>query len=166
MLVWCSRCGGRAVRGARVSELWRRRVWRFASCSLAERRRCRRSTLVCRFLSFWFGVCAALGSPVGSLLARPFFVSLVPPCWVRSSGRWVRRWAPRSCGRPSAASGFSGSWVCVSPSALPALRLSCFVWFLCPAVVARCGLVFRVWAFVSPAPPGAGATATRKEVTI
>ena len=123
-----------------------------------------------RFLSLWFRLCSALGAPLGSVLAAPFFRSCVPSCWVWVGsllrGRWVRRWASRSCGRPSASSGFVGRWVCLPASSLPALRLSCFVWAVAPAVVSRRGgFVFSVWAFVSPAPSsslapaGAGAAA-------
>ena len=117
----------------------------------------KKEAIMFRFLSMWFRLCRVLGSPLGSWLAAPFFRVSVPPCWVwvgrRLGGRWVRRWAPRSCGRGSWSSGFRGSWACVSPSALPSLRRSVFVWWLCPAVVSRWGgVVFRVWVFWSPAP--------------
>lgn len=51
-------------------------------------------------------------------------------------------------------SGVSGRWVCVSVSALSAVRLGWFVWAVRPAVVARrSGVVSFVWAWVSaPAP--------------
>ena len=117
--------------------------------------------LFVRFLSFWFRVCSACGScPLGRVLSVPFFRVSVPSCWVRvgcgRAARWSRRWPSRSCGRGSFASGFRGSWFCLPVSVLPALRLSAFVWAVCPAVVSRRGgVVFSVWAFVSPAPLGA-----------
>lgn len=116
------------------------------------------------FLSFWFRLCSWLGPGLGSLLAAPVFLSSVPPFWSWRgrllSGRWVRRWPPRSCGRGSCRSGFSGSWACVSPAVLRSLRLSAFVWWVCPAVVARrSGLVLRVWVFWSPLPPLAAVAA-------
>lgn len=139
------------------SSLWRSRVWRFPAGALRERRRprsrgCRRGAA----LSFWFRVCCFLGRGFGSLLAAPFFRRCVPPCWSwLSSGRWVRRWPAACCGLRRF--GFSGRWVCLSAAALPALRLRCFVWSVFPAVVSRRGgVVFSVWAFVSPAPEGAG----------
>lgn len=110
-----------------------------------------------RCLSLWFRVCSAFGAPVGSLLAFPFFRSVVPSFWSRRCGwraRWVRRWPP-ACWRPSAASGWCGRWVVAPASAVPALRrlpLSSplFPWFVCPAVVSRRGgVVFSVWLFVS-----------------
>lgn len=121
------------------------------------------SFVVSRFGSAWFSLCCLFGSSgLGRLLALPFFVVGRPRFWVWRSGsrfcrgRWVRRWPPRSCGRGSASSGFVGRWVCVAPAALAGLRLSAFVWWVCPAVVGRVsGSVFRVWVFVSPAPCGA-----------
>lgn len=110
------------------------------------------------FGSFWFAVCSGCGSGLGSFLAFPFFRVSFPSFWVpvrrvRASRRWVRRWPPRSCGRPSARSGFCGSWVVVPASSWRAVCSSCFVWWACPAVVGRVsGSVFLFWAFVSPAP--------------
>lgn len=44
-------------------------------------------------------------------------------------------------------------WRCVPVSALPAVRRSCFVWAVRPAVVRRrSGVVCFVWCWVSPAP--------------
>lgn len=144
---------------------WCRLRGRFWGCSRPVARCLRRRSFRCRllslfacgFLPFWFRVCSAFGAPVGSVLAAPFFVSSVPSCWVRrrlgSRAWWVRRWPSRSCGRGSFASGFRGRWVVCPASSLAALRLSCFVWSVSPAVVSRFGgLVFSVWAFVSPAP--------------
>ena len=109
-----------------------------------------------QFLSFWFRLCCGLSS-VGRPLAFPFFRICRPSCWVLRRGRfgrsWWRRWPSRSCGRPSASSGFCGRWSCLPSSSLPALRRSAFVWFVCPAVVSRRGgFVFSVWAFWSPSP--------------
>ena len=112
------------------------------------------------FLRFWFWLCSSLGRGVGSVLAAPFFVSLVPPCWSLRCGRWVRRWPPASCGRPSFSSGWRGRWVCVpaasvSLAALRRLPLSSplFPWAVAPAVVVRWGrfrgVVFSVWLFVA-----------------
>lgn len=151
------------VRGAGVSSLWRSRVWRFGSCSLRERRRRRGSRrrgraarFVLAFGRFWFSLCAFLGRGLGSALARLFFVVAFPPSWSWRSrswraggGFWVRR-APVCCWGLWRF-GFSGRWVCVPPSALPALRASAFVWSVFPAVVGRVsGVVLRLWVFVSP----------------
>lgn len=115
-----------------------------------------------RFLSFWFRVCSAFGSPVGSVLAFPFFRSLVPPCWSFRGGRWVRSWPPASCGRPAFSSGFRGRWVCVpasfSVAAARRLPLSSpwFPWAVFPAVVSRRGgFVFSLWVFVTQSEKGA-----------
>jgi hypothetical protein len=58
--------------------------------------------------------------------------------------------------RPRVPRGWGGvsrcyaSWVCVAPSALPALRASSLVFFVVPAVVCRrSGVVLRVWAWCS-----------------
>ena len=114
------------------------------------------SRFVAAFGSGWFALCSALGSPFGSALAAPFFRRSVPSFWCwssrRLSGRWVRRWPPRSS-RPSASSGFSGWWVVVPAASWRSLCSSCFVWWSCPAVVGRVsGRVFLLWAFVSAAP--------------
>jgi hypothetical protein len=110
------------------------------------------------FLRFWFWLCSLCGRGVGSFLAAPFFVSLVPPCWSRCGSRWVRRWPPASCGRPSFSSGWRGRWVVVPASvslaSLRRLPLSSpfFPWAVAPAVVVRrgrCrGVVFALWLFV------------------
>lgn len=105
------------------------------------------------FLSFWFRVCSFFGVGVGSVLALPFFRSLVPPCWLgvfrgRRFLRWRRCWPP--CCFGLARSGFSGAWFCVPASSLSALRRRCFVFSVFPAVVSRRGgFVFSVWVFLA-----------------
>lgn len=114
--------------------------------------------LFCSFLSFWFRVCSFFGRGLGSVLAFPFFHSLVPPCWSPVFGacgfvRWRRCWPP--CCRGLSRFGFSGSWFCVPVSSFSVLwrvplgRPGC-VWAAFPAVVSRRGgVVFSVWVFLA-----------------
>lgn len=80
---------------------------------------------------------------------------LVSPVWLVFLAvrrfRFVRFWRPlfRPSGAPRC-----GRWGCVPVGSVPALRASCFVWSVRPAVLLRrSGVVLWCWVFVSPAPP-------------